>query len=80
MYHFCNAHVCKLLPFYVCHTGQCAHMWFTLVCSLCAQTIMQDIYAASIKAAKEYSTNLQAGANIAGFLKIADAMAAQGVY
>jgi hypothetical protein len=33
-----------------------------------------DIYAASSKAAKEYKTHLQAGANIAGFLKVAEAM------
>jgi glutamate dehydrogenase/leucine dehydrogenase len=33
-----------------------------------------DIYSASSKAAKEYSTHLQAGANIAGFLKVAEAM------
>ena len=33
-----------------------------------------DIYQASAKAAKEYSTHLQAGANIAGFLKVAEAM------
>ncbi len=31
------------------------------------------------QAAKEYDTHLQAGANIAGFLKVADAMLAQGV-
>jgi glutamate dehydrogenase (NADP+) len=42
-------------------------------------TIMTDIYSASAKAAKEYSTHLQAGANIAGFLKVAEAMEAQGV-
>ena len=41
---------------------------------------MKDIYAASIKSAKEYNTNLQGGANIAGFLKVADAMLAQGVF
>lgn len=44
------------------------------------KAIMKDIYAASIKAAKEYNTNLQGGANIAGFLKVADAMLAQGVF
>lgn len=32
-----------------------------------------------VQAAKEYGTTLQAGANIAGFLKVADAMLAQGV-
>ena len=33
-----------------------------------------------VQAAKEYGTHLQAGANIAGFLKVADAMLAQGVF
>ena len=41
---------------------------------------MQDIYAAADKAAKEYNTHLQGGANIAGFLKVAEAMLAQGVH
>jgi glutamate dehydrogenase/leucine dehydrogenase len=36
--------------------------------------LQTDIYSASAKAAKEYSTHLQAGANIAGFLKVAEAM------
>lgn len=31
------------------------------------------------QAAKEYDTHLQAGANIAGFTKVADAMLSQGV-
>lgn len=43
------------------------------------QTIMRDIFQACKKAADEYSTTLQAGANIAGFLKVAEAMDAQGV-
>lgn len=43
------------------------------------QTIMKDIYKACKEAADEYNTTLQAGANIAGFLKVADAMEAQGV-
>ena len=45
------------------------------------QTIMKNIYEASVSAAKEYGMegNLVAGANIAGFLKVADAMLAQGV-
>lgn len=34
----------------------------------------------SVQAAKEYNTHLQGGANIAGFLKVAEAMLAQGVY
>jgi len=43
------------------------------------KTIMKDIYKACKEAADEYNTTLQAGANIAGFLKVADAMEAQGV-
>lgn len=39
---------------------------------------MKDIYSASASAAKEYGVTLQAGANIAGFVKIAKAMLAQG--
>ena len=43
--------------------------------------IMKSIYYASVAAAKEYGMegNLVAGANIAGFIKVADAMLAQGV-
>ncbi len=43
--------------------------------------IMIDIYNAASSAAKEYGMegNLVAGANIAGFLKVAEAMLAQGV-
>ena len=43
--------------------------------------IMADIYAKSAAAAKEFGMedNLVAGANIAGFLKVADAMLAHGV-
>ena len=43
--------------------------------------IMKGIYNASLDAAKKYATegDLVAGANIAGFLKVADAMLAQGV-
>jgi len=42
--------------------------------------IMKKVYSACKEAAKTYSTpeNIQAGANIAGFLKVADAMIAQG--
>ena len=42
--------------------------------------IMKNIYAASYAAAKEYGMegDLVAGANIAGFLKVAEAMKAQG--
>ena len=44
------------------------------------QQIMKGIYAESYKAAKDYGFegDLIAGANIAGFLKVADAMMAQG--
>ena len=43
--------------------------------------IMKSIYISSVKAAKAYGMegNLVAGANIAGFIKVADAMLAQGV-
>ena len=43
--------------------------------------IMIDIYHNAAKAAKEYGKegNLVAGANIAGFLKVADSMLAYGV-
>ncbi len=44
--------------------------------------IMNGIFESATKAAKEYASsedNLVAGANIAGFLKVADAMKAQGV-
>ncbi len=43
--------------------------------------IMKNIYTASLNAAKTYGMdgNLVAGANIAGFIKVADAMLAQGV-
>ena len=43
--------------------------------------IMENIYAASVEAAEKCGLgyNLVAGANIAGFLKVADAMMAQGI-
>jgi glutamate dehydrogenase (NADP+) len=41
--------------------------------------IMRSIYQAADATAKEYKVSLQAGANIAGFLKVAQAMEAQGV-
>ena len=43
--------------------------------------IMRNIYDSSVAAAKQYGMegNLVAGANIAGFIKVADAMLAQGV-
>lgn len=42
---------------------------------------MQDIYTQSAEAAKEYGfgKDYLAGANIAGFKKVAEAMLAQGV-
>ncbi|GIO21821.1 NADP-specific glutamate dehydrogenase [Oceanobacillus sp. J11TS1] len=45
------------------------------------QDIMRDIYQNSVRAAEEYgrSGNLVAGSNIAGFLKVADAMVEQGI-
>jgi len=44
-------------------------------------SIMVNIYHNAAKAAEQYGMkdNLVAGANIAGFLKVADAMLAQGV-
>ncbi|THB68565.1 MAG: glutamate dehydrogenase, partial [Spirochaetaceae bacterium] len=43
--------------------------------------IMRDIHSAAAQAAEQYSTkgNYVAGANIAGFLKVADAMLEQGL-
>ncbi len=45
------------------------------------QQIMKNIFKASVEAAEKYGMkgDLIAGANIAGFLKVADAMLAQGV-
>lgn len=45
------------------------------------QEIMRNIYQNSIQAANEYGKpgNLVAGSNIAGFLKVADAMVEQGI-
>lgn len=42
---------------------------------------MKNIYRSAVRAADEYEVpgNLVAGANIAGFLKVADTMLAQGV-
>ena len=44
------------------------------------KNIMESIYASASSAAKEYGMegNLVAGANIAGFMKVAEAMMAQG--
>jgi glutamate dehydrogenase (NADP+) len=45
------------------------------------KSIMVNIYKQASQAAKEYdmSNNLIAGANIAAFKKVADAMVAQGI-
>jgi glutamate dehydrogenase (NADP+) len=43
------------------------------------QDIMENIFKTCHDTALEYDTTLQAGANIAGFLKVAQAMEAQGV-
>ena len=45
------------------------------------RTIMKNIFYTSLKSAEEYGLgyDLVAGANIAGFIKVADAMLAQGV-
>ncbi|MCM2979365.1 NADP-specific glutamate dehydrogenase [Niallia circulans] len=45
------------------------------------QAIMKNIYSKSIQASEEYAAkgNLVAGANIAGFIKVADAMIEQGI-
>jgi len=44
--------------------------------------IMKDIVASSLEAAEKYGKkgDLMAGANIAGFVKVADSMVAQGAY
>lgn len=46
------------------------------------EDIMKSIYASCIAAAKEYDfgTDLEAGANIAGFTKVCNAMLAEGIY
>ena len=43
---------------------------------------MKDIVASSLEAAEKYGKkgDLMAGANIAGFIKVADSMVAQGAY
>jgi glutamate dehydrogenase (NADP+) len=45
------------------------------------KVIMKNIFNASVEAAAKYGMpdDLVAGANIAGFIKVADAMLAQGV-
>ena len=46
------------------------------------QTVMKNIYTSCIDAAETYGHpgNLVVGANIAGFLKVADAMVAHGIH
>ncbi len=46
------------------------------------QKMMQNIHKVSVEAAEEYGLgyNLVAGANLAGFKKVADAMMAQGAF
>ena len=46
------------------------------------QKMMQNIHKVSVEAAEEYCLgyNLVAGANLAGFKKVADAMMAQGAF
>jgi len=46
------------------------------------QGIMKNIYASSVEVAERYGLgyDLVAGANIAGFQKVADAMMAQGIW
>lgn len=43
------------------------------------QGIMEKIFQTCNDAAMEYDTSLQAGANIASFLRLAKAMEAQGI-
>ncbi|KAF8059195.1 NADP-specific glutamate dehydrogenase [Scenedesmus sp. PABB004] len=56
----------------------CMSTWSAEEVDARLKTIMHDIYAASSAASKEYGVTLQEGANIAGFVKIARAMIAQG--
>lgn len=46
------------------------------------EDIMKSIYASCLAAAQEYGfgNDLEAGANIAGFIKVCDAMIAEGIY
>lgn len=59
-------------------TVSCAPVGILQRLLVAMQVIMASIYKASKEAAEEYGTTLQGGANIAGFLKVADAMIAQG--
>jgi glutamate dehydrogenase (NADP+) len=57
------------------------YSWSTEEVDAKLHQIMSNIYKASYDAAKKYGMegDLVAGANIAGFVKVADAMLAQGV-
>ena len=57
------------------------YSWSTEEVDAKLHDIMRGIFAESAKAAKEYGMegDLIAGANIAGFMKVADAMMAQGI-
>ena len=57
------------------------HPWTFEAVDAELKSIMENIYKNSCEAAKKYGMegNLVAGANIAGFLKVADAMMAQGI-
>ena len=57
------------------------HAWTFEAVDAELKGIMENIYKNSCEAAKKYGMdgNLVAGANIAGFLKVADAMMAQGI-
>jgi glutamate dehydrogenase (NADP+) len=57
------------------------YSWTAEEVDLKLQQIMKEIHDNSAAAAEEYGLgyDLVAGANIAGFIKVADAMIAQGV-
>ena len=57
------------------------YSWSTEEVDAKLHTIMTNIFQNSIKAANDYGLgdDLVAGANIAGFIKVAEAMKAQGV-
>ena len=84
LYMYCEPCLClpTLLPVQqLCHVLSCVMVYVDRSerVLLVLQDIMKNIYQACKKAAKEYDTTLQAGANIAGFLKVAEAMVAQGL-
>jgi glutamate dehydrogenase (NADP+) len=55
--------------------------WSQVEVDMKLQSIMKDIYRKSLKASVDYDVpgNLVVGSNIAGFVRVADAMIAQGV-